>query len=130
MIASGHKQMGISRDTMIAELRAAVPGFTIDADWVPDNLGYLIVSDLARYICDQALLSDWEEVKKGTGFLEKSLEGGDSYMRDVVHEFLEALLSCPHAGEIKQYFGPRTLDLWNQFMEETYQQGVRDRNLR
>ncbi|HTD23116.1 MAG TPA: hypothetical protein VK738_10710 [Terriglobales bacterium] len=121
--------MGINKDTLIMELQSAITGFVIDPEWIPDNLGYLIINDLARYMCDQAFLSDWEELKKGMDFLERSLEGGDSYMRDLVHECLETFLSCDHVGEIKKYFGPQTLELWNQFMDETYQRRVRDRNL-
>lgn len=122
--------MIINKETMIEELRGAVPDFVIDPDWVPENLGYLIFNDLARYLCEQAQLSDWKVVKQAMDYLERSLDGQDSYMRGLVHEVLEALLSCDQVSEVKQYFGPRTLVLWNEFMEGIYQQGVRDKDLR
>ena len=122
--------MIINKETMIEELRDAVPEFVIDPDWVPQKLGYLIFNDLAQYLCEQAQFSDWKAAKQGMDFLERSLEGGDPYMRDLVHEVLETLLSCDQVSEVKQNFGPRTRVLWNEFMEDTYQQGVRDKDLR
>ena len=122
--------MIINKETMIDELRSAVPEFVIDPDWVPENLGYLIFNDLARYLCEQAQFSDWKVVKQGMDFLERSLDGQDSYMRDLVHEVLEALSSCDQVSEVKQYFGPRTRVLWNEFMEDTYQKASRDKDLR
>ena len=122
--------MIINKETMIDELRGAVPEFVIDPDWVPENLGYLIFNDLARYLCEQTQLSDWKVVKQGMDFLERSLDGQDPYMRDLVHEVLEALLSCDQASEVKQYFGPRTQVLWNEFMEDTYQKGAQGKDLR
>ena len=107
-----------------------LPGFEIDPKWVPDNLGYLVVNDLARYLCEQASLADWENVRQGTAFLERSLEGGDLYVRDLVHEALEALLSCDRVSEIKVHFPKRLRTLWDEFMEAIYQQGIHDSDLR
>lgn len=122
--------MIINKETMIEELRGAVPELVIDPDWMADKLGYLIFNDLARYFCEQAQFSDWKVVKQGMDFLERSLEGQDPYMRDLVHEVLEILLSCDQVSEMKQYFGPQTQILWNEFMEGTYQKGVQDKDLR
>jgi|SRR6185312_14236907 len=48
-------------------------------------------------------------------------------MHDLTHEALETLLLCANVGEIKNYFGVRTMDLWNQHMEKTYQTVLRDK---
>jgi len=122
--------MTINKDTLLNELNSAVPDFVIDSDWAQDKLGYLIISDLARYLCEQAELSEWKIVKQGMDFLERSLEAGDPYMHDLVHEALEVFLSCSEVGEMKKHFGLRTQALWNKFMEDTYQQVLRDKDLR
>jgi len=102
----------ITRSTLVESLRRIVPEFEINPDWLEDDLGYPIVNDLARYICDQARLPDLNRVKNGLAFLEAGLEFGDSYVHDLVHESLETLLSCDHILVIKAHFGPRVLDYW------------------
>ena len=103
----------ITRSNLIDSLRLIVPGFEISPDWLEDDLGYPIVNDLARYICDHALIADFDQVRNGLAFLESGLEIGDSYVHDLVHESLETLLSCERVGVIKAQFGPRVLKYWN-----------------
>jgi hypothetical protein len=107
----------ITRDNLVGSLRIVVPGFEINPDWLDgdfgDPLGYPIIDDLARYICDQARLADFDQVRNGLAFLEGGLESGDTYILDLVHESLETLLACDNITAIKAYFGPRVLDLWN-----------------
>ncbi|MGH9635069.1 MAG: DUF7674 family protein [Candidatus Angelobacter sp.] len=122
--------MTINRETMQTELRTSIPNFVIDPEWAGDNLTYLIIGDLVRYLCEQAQLSNWDILRQGLGFLERSLEGKDSEMRDLVHEALESFLSCASVSEIKNCFGPQTLALWNEFMEPVYQTILRDKDLR
>jgi hypothetical protein len=102
----------ITESNLIDSIRLVVPKFDIDQDWVDDILGYPIINDLARYICDRARLEDFEEVKSGLAFLEMGLEDGDSYLHGLVHESLETLQSCQHIESIKKYFGPRVHDFW------------------
>ena len=103
----------ITRANLIESLRVLVPKFEVNPDWLKDELGYPIINDLARYICDQAKLEDLDEVRSGLAFLEMSLESGDSYIHDLVLESLETLISCDEIGSIKSYFGPRVHDLWS-----------------
>lgn len=122
--------MTITRKTMQTELRTSVPDFVIDPEWAGDNLTYLIINDLVRYLCEQAQLSNWDILRQGLGFLERSLEGQDSEMRGLVHEALESFLECALVGEIKNCLGPQTLALWNESMEPVYQTILRDKDLR
>jgi hypothetical protein len=122
--------MVLNRETMLPELQRLLPDFVIDPAWIPDMIGHLIISDLARYLCQEAEFSNWDAIKRGAEFLEESLQGGDPYMHDLTHEALETLVLCPNLGDIKNYFGVRTMDLWNQHMQKTYQTVLRDKNLR
>jgi hypothetical protein len=106
--------MRITRETLIPALHEAVPCFVIDPLWAEDNLGYPIINDLARHICEWASIGDEGEVKTALNFLEASLADGDAYVRDLVYECLETLLSCDKLSEIKVNFGPRLRDLWNE----------------
>jgi len=101
----------ITKDTLVTALQSKIPQFKIDPDWAagPEGvLGYLIINDLGRYICEQAYWADDEELKRTLEFLELCLENGDSYMRDLVAECLEAVWSCEHVKEIVPHFGPKT----------------------
>ena len=102
----------ITRDNLIERLQNTVPDFAINPEWRDDNLGYPIMNDLARFICDRAGMEDFEQVRSGVGFLEMGLEGGDEYVRDLVSEALETLAACKHVPAVQGYFGPRLLDLW------------------
>jgi hypothetical protein len=106
----------ITRLTFVEALRSSVPDFVI-SEWADDGLGYVIVNDLARYICDQATVYDFEAVKRGTSFLEMCLAEGDSYTRDLVVEGLETLMSCRKIDAIKEHFGPLVAKIWNGFSE-------------
>jgi hypothetical protein len=115
----------ITKDTLIKTLQAEVPSFVIDPDWIEEALSYPIINDFARYICQEADIAfyiheadSYDEVKKALRFLEMGLEAQDPYMRDLVHECLETLLSCNRIPEIKVYFGPRVLRFWNEFFEK------------
>jgi hypothetical protein len=108
----------ITSANLIESLRLVVPKFEIDPLWLEDNLGYLIINDLGRYICEQAKLGDFDEVRSGLAFLEMSMESGDSYMHDLVHESLETLTSCHDIGSIRSYFGPRVRDLWSAAFDD------------
>lgn len=107
----------ITGNNLIDSLRRMVPGFTINPDWVGDNLAYPIINDLARYVCDQASLKEFDKVRHGLQFLEAGLERGDSYVHDLVHESLETLLSCECIDAIRSQFGPRVLDYWNSSLK-------------
>ena len=103
----------ITSSNLLVALRRIVPDFAINPDWEEDSLGYPLINDLARYIGDQARLGQFDKVRDGLAFLEAGLESGDSYIKDLVHEGLETLLSSDNITAIKAYFGPRVLDLWN-----------------
>ena|SRR5271166_5935815 len=102
----------ITRDNLIERLQNTVPDFAINPDWWDDNLGYPIMNDLARFICDQARMEDFDQARTGIGFLEMGLEVGDEYVRDLVSEALETLAACQHVAAVQGYFGPRLLSLW------------------
>jgi len=112
--------MNINKETLIQALANAVPGFKPDELWADESLGYLIINDLARYICNRAEYAkyDDDEVRAALDFLEACLLKGDSYVKGLVHECLETLASCSSISEIKKYFGVQTLTMWNQFFEK------------
>jgi hypothetical protein len=105
----------VTRENLIDSLRIALPGFEIKSEFAEDALGYPIFNDLARYICEQAQLGDFDEVRKSFEFFELSLQGGDAYVRDLVLECLETLGSCKVIESIKQHFGSRVVNLWRDF---------------
>lgn len=115
----------ITRASLISSLRAEVPEFKVNPEWVDDQLGYPIVNDLARYICEQAGLQDFAQVNRGLSFMEKCLVEGDTYSRDLVLEGLETLLSCRNVAAIKSLFGPHVLDLWDKWFQENYEKRLR-----
>jgi hypothetical protein len=102
----------ITRDNLIEWLHNSVPDFAINPDWRDGTLGYPIMNDLARFICDRAGTEEFEQVTSAVRFLEAGLEIGDEYVRDVISEALETLAACDHITAVQGYFGPRALDLW------------------
>ena len=113
-----NEPMRVTKETLIDSLRTALPGFEINSEFAEDGLGYPIFNDLARYVCDQAQVGDFDEVKDSLAFLELSLQGGDAYIHDLVLECLETLVSCKEIGSIKQHFGARVEDLSRAFCQK------------
>ena len=107
MSASTH----ITRNNLVERLQSTVPDFLINPDWLDDVLGYPIMNDLARFICDRAGADDFAQVGSALRFLEMGIEEGDEYVRDLVLEALETLAACPHLAAVQAYFGPRLLDV-------------------
>jgi hypothetical protein len=112
----------ITRDTLVSALQSMIPEFKITREWTsgPDgDLGYPIISDLGRYICEQASYGDYEELQRGMYFLEVCLENGDSYTRDLVRECLETLYnSCQYMAEIAPRFGSQTRTVWEALLRD------------
>jgi hypothetical protein len=102
----------ITRDNLIERLQNTVPDFSINPDWREGTLGYPIMNDLARFICDRAGIEEFEQARSAIRFLEMGLETGDEYVRDLVSEALETLAACQHVPSVEAYFGPRLLYLW------------------
>jgi hypothetical protein len=103
----------ITRDNLIEQLHNKIPDFSINPDWRHGVLGYPIINDLARFVCERAEIKDFEQVRKAVGFLEMGLATGDEYVRDLVSEALETLAGCEYVPTVLVYFGPRLLDLWS-----------------
>jgi len=101
----------ITRNNLVARLQSTVPDFAINPEWLDDVLGYPIMNDLARFICDRAEVDDFEQVRSAIRFLEMGVEGEDEYVRDLILEALETLAVCPQLAAVQAYFGPRLLDL-------------------
>jgi hypothetical protein len=110
----------MTKETFVNALRSAVPDFEMDAEWSNDDLGFPIINDFARYICATAAI-DPEDVENAVHFLEKCLNEGDSYIRDLVHECLETLSSCVGIESIKGMFGPLVTTLWTDLFDTTNQ---------
>lgn len=102
----------ITRSNLIERLQNTVPDFAINPDWRDGTLGYPIVNDLARFICDRAGKEEFEQVKSAVRFLEMGFETGDEYVRDLISETLETLAGCDHIPAVQAHFGPRLLGLW------------------
>lgn len=104
----------MTKDTFIQSLRGSVPRFEINSEWAAESLCYPIINDLARHICSQAECGN-EETKSALDFLERCLKEGDPYIRDLVHECLETLVSCNRIPQIKMLLGPQTQNFWNRY---------------
>jgi hypothetical protein len=50
----GGKMMHMTNETVLSEMRRAVPGFEIASDWSSDNLTFPVFNDFAGYICAEA----------------------------------------------------------------------------
>jgi hypothetical protein len=109
----------VTRDTLLRNLRTALPQFEVNPDWSADNLTYPIINDLARYICEQASYGEHEEIKQALQFLELCLTEGDSDVRDLVHECLDTINSCVHIEQIKVHFGTQVFELWKTFSKSS-----------
>jgi hypothetical protein len=88
-------ETAITRNNLLDSLRRMAPGFQINPDLKEDSLGYPIVNDLARYICDQAGLDEFDKVRNGLEFLEVGLKLGDSY---VTISFMRVWKPCSHVS--------------------------------
>jgi hypothetical protein len=116
--------MLITRENILSEIQRYVPNFRIDPDWLEDGLTYLVINDLARFICSEAEVLEFvnsekeaaelSQVPASMSFLERALGDGDSFVRDLVFECVETLASCEQIDQIKKYFGPKVRDLWVQ----------------
>jgi hypothetical protein len=100
----------ITRNNLVERLQSTVPDFAINPDWLDGVLGYPIMNDLARFICDRAGADDFEQVRRAIRFLEMGIEEGDEYVRDLILEALETLAECPQLAAVQACFGPRLLD--------------------
>jgi hypothetical protein len=122
--------INVTKESLLHALRIALPGFEINSEWAEEGLGYPIFNDLARYICNQAELGDFDEVRNSLAFLELSLQGGDAYIHDLVVECLETLVSCKDIESIKQHFGSRIVDVWLAFLNKQYEKRLEGGNPR
>jgi hypothetical protein len=107
----------ITRQTLVSALQSMLPNFKIAPDWTGDpggDLGYPIINDLGRYMCQQAGYGDDEEVARGLDFLEACLKDGDSYIQDLITECLETLSSCEYLPVILSRFGAKTRAVWEK----------------
>jgi hypothetical protein len=108
----------ITHRNLVEQLQSTVPDFSINPDWLEGVLGYPIINDLARFICDRAEVGDFEQVRSAMRFFEMGIEDGDEYVRDLVLEALETLSACQHIPAVRKYFGPRLLDLWRTILTD------------
>jgi hypothetical protein len=92
----------ITKDNFLTVLRDQLPQF--NSDWATENIGYLIINDLARYVCSEACAYEEIEVSKAITLLDTLQKEGDSYIKDLVYECLESLTSCERYAEIKKHF--------------------------
>jgi hypothetical protein len=109
--------MLITCESLIAELRQAVPHFKLDEEWAKDSLLYPIINDFARYIIEQAGWGDGDELKASLQFLERCISDGDPGVHDLAHECVESLSVGHRAEDIKSASGPHTLALWNDISQ-------------
>ena len=88
-------RMTITNESLIEELRRALPQFKLNEAYVEDQLMYPIMNDLARYVVEQSEWDDENELRASLGFVERCVSEGDSYVRDVAHECIESLSTSP-----------------------------------
>jgi|ERR1700722_12863408 hypothetical protein len=110
----------MTSQTILAQLQKAVPHFHLDPEWFEDNLTYPAINDFARYICSEAAVCSVagiprDDLHRAVTFLEEALRTGDAGVRDLVFECLETLRVCDSMGLVREYFGPKTQDLWAAF---------------
>jgi hypothetical protein len=104
----------MNRTDLIQEMNEALPLFHPTREWLEDELLYLIVDDLARYLCSAASDGQWGEVSTGLAFLERALKKGDDDVRDAIYDGASILKSCDSVDLIKRELGPEMLDLWRR----------------
>ena len=104
----------MTKETVLRELRGAVPNFRLNPEWSEDGLAYPVINDFARYICSEADSLGWDEVAASVAFLERALAEGDGYVRDLVLECVESIASCDSINMIRGCFGTRVSALWEQ----------------
>jgi hypothetical protein len=107
--------MPITKETVLSELGRAMPHFRLNPEWLENGPAYPVVNDFARFICSEADTFGWDEVEASMLFLERALSDGDSYVRDLVLEYVETLSSCPSINLLKDRFGPEVRALWKHF---------------
>lgn len=115
--------MSITLENAIAELRRAIPSFTVDPEW--EGLSYPVFNDFARFICSEAEVLKYVEsdeeatslsmVPASMMFLEHALEEGDSAVRDLIDDCVQTLIACPQHDQIKVWAKPRVAAIWKHY---------------
>lgn len=116
--------MDLTRTNFISILHEHVPNLDLDPAWVEQQLGYPLINDLARYICQRAELGAPAEIDSALRFLDLCSQSGDSYLRDLVIECLETLLACDSIAEISARFPLSVLAIWNQNFRALYEKRI------
>lgn len=115
-------------ENFLPTLQKDIPGFSPDPEWLSDgeygpNL-YLIGSDFARHICEEARwMNDLGEARlmidlsASVSFLEKALIDGDDDVRDLLIDIFETLTESPHVNLIRPLLGHNS-QIWLDWVEE------------
>jgi hypothetical protein len=93
----------ITKERLISVLREQLPEFPLNDDWIPDVLGYPIINDVARFICDRAQGKCIDELTRAVSLLDMLWREGDPYIKGLVHECLDTLLSCNELALVEQH---------------------------
>jgi hypothetical protein len=81
-------------------------------DW-EDQLSYIYINDLVRYVCDRAYVEFEPLHTHFAALLEKLYTEGDESVHDLAHDALETVWEHREAGTfVAQYFGPKTREVW------------------
>ena len=118
--------MSITLENAIAELRQAIPSFTVDPEYGAEGLSYLVFSDFARFICSEAEVlkyveSDEEALRLSMvpacmAFLERVVEEGDSEVHELVDDCVESLSACQWQEQIRVWTKPNIAAIWKRYL--------------
>jgi hypothetical protein len=110
----------IAEQTLLPELRNAVPGFKPDPE--DEDLSYLLMSDFARYLKAETEVlrwsgwegEQWDEVKAGLAFLDRAAckRDEDADMHDLILDCMETLCESEWINQLKNFFPPNLYALW------------------
>jgi hypothetical protein len=102
----------ITYDNIVSVLLDEVPVFHPDEDDIGDNLVYLVMSDLMRFIRSLSERPESSEVLERTfRFVERALRDSDPRVVDLMRDTLVELSSMPDSLQFKEYIGRATRKL-------------------
>ncbi|MGA7244614.1 MAG: hypothetical protein WBX19_15610 [Terracidiphilus sp.] len=95
-------------------LADAIPDFRpSEEDW-EDQLSYIFINDMVRYVCDRAYPEFEPMLMQFAALLERLYIEDDSSVHDLAHEALDSLWARNEQEQeiVAGYFGPKTREVW------------------
>ena len=111
----------LTYEKLVPRLIEALPEVPVDADYVADNLAYLVFNDLMRFVNTLVEASDDNPLlAKIFRFIEEVAHAKDVQVQDVLEDALYLLAVAP-TDNAKRYMGPNTQKVFRQVEAQVYQ---------